>query len=214
MLAYLDEFGATADLHGPIGLWVGEDQGTLALTYYDRLPQTGGQPDGVGPGRFVFVYTQPHRKHPGAHVSSLLVFPGPHPHEVVAVGRACKRLYSGGGGELDVLERRRPLGPPGDKGDIALYPDGNLAGRRTQRRNVEAFACQEPGCTDQRVAGERELLLWREDAQPALLGIFYEHRLGEAEVRRDPLAVIFGHLPAVEEDPQRVAAGAPVADEH
>src|SRR3712207_317938 len=128
MLAYLDEFGAAADLHGPVGLRVSEDQGTLALTYYDRPPQTGGQPDGVGPGRFVFVYTQSHRKHPGAHVSGSLVFPGPHPHEVVSGGRDCERLHFGGGGELNVLVRRRPLGPPGDKGDISLYPDGNLTG--------------------------------------------------------------------------------------
>src|SRR5215210_8384332 len=130
MLAYLDELGVTTDLDDPVGAWLGEDQGTFALAYRDLAPQPGGQPDGVGAGGLVLVYAQSHREHPGAYVPGLLVFPGPHPREVVALRRTRERVYLGGRIELDVLERRRPFGPPGDEGEAVLYPYGNFAGRR------------------------------------------------------------------------------------
>src|ERR687894_734044 len=120
VLAYLDRLDATADLHAAVGARLGEDQGPSALPDRDPPPQQRGQPDGVGSGGFVFFYADAHREHPRADTPGPLVFPGPHPRGVVSAGRTLEGLHLGGGGELDVLVCRRPLGPPRDKGEIIL----------------------------------------------------------------------------------------------
>src|SRR3712207_3346696 len=132
MLAYLDELGTAPDLHGPVGSRLGEDQRSLTLPDRDPAPEPGGQPDGVGPGRLVFSYAVPHREHPCAHVAGFLVIPGPHPGDVVTVGRTRERVHLVWGTEPDVLELWRPLGSPGDVGGLALDPDWDLAGGRAQ----------------------------------------------------------------------------------
>ena len=77
--------------------------------------------------------------------------------------------------------------------------------------SVDAALAQQPRRADQRVARERQLDLRGEDPHLAALGVVDEHGLGEAEVARDRLALGLGHLGAVEEHAERVAAAAVAA---
>jgi hypothetical protein len=72
---------------------------------------------------------------------------------------------------------------------------------------------KKPGGAYEGMAGERELVRRREDAQPPLACVFDEHRLREAEVRCDPLPGAFGDLAAPEEHAQGIPAGTPFAEE-
>jgi hypothetical protein len=63
------------------------------------------------------------------------------------------------------------------------------------------------------MAGERELVRRREDAQPPLAGVFDENRLGETEIRRDTLTILLWHLAPLKKHAQGVAAGASFAEE-
>ena len=74
-------------------------------------------------------------------------------------------------------------------------------GRRTVDRRSDL--AQQPRRPDQRMPGERQLDLGGEDPHLASPSIVNEHRLGEAEIGRDRLALGLGHRSAVEEDAER-----------
>ena len=63
------------------------------------------------------------------------------------------------------------------------------------------------------MAGEGKLEAGGEDPDPAALAILDVDRLAEAELGGDPLALGLRHLPAVEEDAERVAPLAVLVDE-
>lgn len=170
------------------------------------------QPDGVGAGRLVFFYAEAHREDPHPDASGILVLPRPHAREVVTLRRSREGFHLRRRVQPEVLEPRRPLRPARYEGEFPILPDGNLTRRWTEHRYFETFPPQQPGRADEGMARERKLRTRREDSESAALGVVHEDRLREAEVRRHSLAFVLRYLAPVEEDAERVAAGAVLAD--
>ncbi len=136
----------------------------MTLADLQLAPQMRAQPHGVRPRRLVFLDAEPWREHADPHGPTFLMLPGPYAYEILVLRRPGERVHVGGGGKLDVLEGRRPLGPPGDVGELTVRAVRDLARGRAQHRDLEPLPCQQPRRPDERVPGERQLGRRREDA--------------------------------------------------
>ena len=126
----------------------------------------------------------------------------------VAVRRAVERVDRRRRVELDELEGRPHSGFAEIRTSPSSKRDGALAGRRAQHGHVDpcsrsSHADPTSGCpaSGSSTSGVKM-------RSSAALAVVDEDGLGVAQVARDRLALALGHLGAVEEDAERVAARA------